>query len=124
MSFGGDTSASTSGTRESEKVTEKASGTERSQLKLDQKAISKIIEDVLGGTEGLASIFAGENTAGVFDSTVAAQASGDLVANLVGELAKITGETVTTRESEAERRRNAKSRTNEFEAIAEGKFGF
>lgn len=76
-----------------------SSGTERrtgigiqtEQLKLDEAAIQKIIEDVLGGPQGLASIFQGEQTAGIFDSTVAAQAAGDLAANLVGEIAKLTG---------------------------------
>lgn len=69
------------------------SGTE--QLILDPAAITRIIEEVLSGPEGLASIFAGENIAGIFNSTVAAQAAGNLTAKLVGELAKLTGETVT-----------------------------
>jgi hypothetical protein len=66
------------------------------QLILDPAAITRIIEEVLSGPEGLASIFAGEQTAGIFDSSVAAQAAGNLTAKLVGELAKITGETVTS----------------------------
>lgn len=86
------------------KKTEKGSRVEEStktksgssQLQLDQAAIEKLIEDVLGNESGLASIFGGEQTAGIFDSSVAAQASGDLAANLVGELAKLTGKTVTS----------------------------
>lgn len=65
------------------------------QLKLDQAAIDQIIEDVLGASGGLADIFAGEQTAGIFDSSVAAQASGDLAAKLVGELAKVTAQKET-----------------------------
>lgn len=68
-------------------------GTE--QLILDPAAITRIIEEVLSGPEGLASIFQGEQTAGIFSSSVAAQAAGNLTAKLVGELAKLTGETVT-----------------------------
>ncbi len=62
------------------------------RLRLDPFAVKKIIQDVLGGAEGLASIFQGEQTAGIFDSSVAAQASGDLAAKLVGELTKLTAE--------------------------------
>lgn len=66
------------------------------KLNIDQVALQRIIEDVLGGAGGLAEIFAGEKRAGVFDSSVAAQASGNLAARLVGELAKLTAEEVTT----------------------------
>lgn len=76
-------------------------GKQTEQLKLDQAAIAKIIEDVLGGTEGLASIFGGEQTAGIFDSSVAAQAAGDLTSKLVGEIAKLTGVREITTEEEA-----------------------
>jgi len=67
-----------------------------SQLKLDPAAIQKIIQDVLGAEDGLASIFAGEQMAGIYNSTSVMQQSTDLVQGLVGELAKITGETVTS----------------------------
>ena len=73
-------------------------GTESQQLKLDDAAVQKIIDDVLGSGQGLASIFGGEQTAGIFDSSVAAQSAGDLAANIVGELAKLTGESVTTKD--------------------------
>lgn len=70
--------------------------TSSERLILQEEAIKKIIEDVLGGADGLASIFSGEQTSGIFDSSVAAQASGDLAAKLVGEIAKLTGEKVTS----------------------------
>jgi len=69
-------------------------GTER--LKLNQAAVNQIIQDVLGGAGGLAEIFGGEQTAGVFNSTAAAGAAGNLVSKLVGELAKVTAEKETT----------------------------
>lgn len=123
MSIGGKAKAETVGRRETETEEEKRTGVRREKLVLEQAAIEKIIADVLGGTEGLASIFAGEQTAGVFGSSVAAQAAGDLAANLVGELAKITGERVITEESEAERQRRAKSRQTTFGIETSGKFG-
>lgn len=66
------------------------------KLNIEQEALDKIISDVLSGPEGLASIFAGEQTAGIFDSSVAAQAAGDLASKLVGEIAKLTAERETS----------------------------
>lgn len=71
-------------------------GSQTEQLQLDEAGLQKIIQDVLGGAEGLASIFQGQKTAGIFDSSVSAQAAGDLASKLVGEIAKITGKKVTT----------------------------
>jgi len=73
--------------------------TESSQvekLSLDEAAVQKIIQDVLGGAGGLADIFSAEQASGVFNSSVAAQATGDLASRLVGELAKLTGEKQVT----------------------------
>lgn len=98
------------------------SGTATEQLELDQEGIDKILQDALGSVDGLASIFAGEQNAGLYDSTVAAQASGDLVANIIGELAKITGKTVTTQDEEG-----AESQTGNSSGEGSGKgtnFGF
>jgi hypothetical protein len=107
MSFGG--SAEKTSTKEAEEIDTTFSGTKTTQLELEQTAVDKIIQDVLGSADGLANIFQGEQTAGIFDSSVAAQASGDLTANLVGELAKITGKTTEISESDEEKRRKAKS---------------
>lgn len=71
-------------------------GTEVEQLQLDSAAVQQIIQDVLSGPQGLASIFGGEQSSGLFNSSVSAQAAGDLAAKLVGELAKITGKNVKT----------------------------
>lgn len=121
MSFGGSssTSAKTTGTREKEDTSTAREQRGTSQLELDQTAIDKIVQDVLGGGNGLANIFGGEQTAGIFNSSVAAQASGDLAANLVGELAKLTGKTVTTGTETIEEQRRRKERENEFQLTAE-----
>lgn len=76
--------------------TERRRGRETEQLEIDEAGIAKILQDILGGTEGLASIFSGEKTAGIYSGTVAAQASGNLLANLIGEIAKVTAKKVTT----------------------------
>jgi len=90
------------------------SGTQTSQLVLDQAAVAKMIEDVLGSESGLSDIFSKDSASGLYGSTAATQASGDLVTNLIGELAKLTGKTTQTMEEQA------KSRTNEdsFETSA------
>jgi len=102
------------------------------KLNLDPLAVQKIIEDVLGGADGLASIFQGEQTAGIFDSSVAAQAAGDLTSKLVGEIAKLTAEQETTTSS-AESARQETTKEGLFEKIGldptpslstdKGKFG-
>lgn len=127
MSFGGSTKGKSSiGETKTNTDTNTAKAQRgTSQLQLDESAIEKIIGDVLGSESGLASIFGGEQTAGLFDSSVAAQASGDLVANLVGELAKITGKTVTegVELTEEEIREKQRRKDHEFTLETSGKFG-
>jgi hypothetical protein len=110
--------ASKEKTRES--GTERRTGavTQTEQLKLDEEAVQKIIEDVLGGAGGLAEIFAGEQTAGIFDSSVAAQAAGDLTAKLTGEIAKLTGIREAVREEDTLRETTGTSTTRAKEAEA------
>lgn len=123
--FGRGGTETTTGTTSSSVI---STGKETEQLKLDQLAVQKLIEDVLSGPEGLASIFGGEQSAGIFDSSVAAQASGDLAAKLVGELAKLTGERVVTQEATQEGLQAIDQKTEaEEEGLldkAKGLFGF
>jgi len=75
--------------------TETTGESSNERLILDTNAINKIVDDVLSGpdaAQGLADIFAGEQRSGLYDSSVAAQEAGDLTANLIGELAKVTAE--------------------------------
>lgn len=85
------TSGSTGGTKSATR-----SGTTTETMQLDEAAIAKIIQDVLGSTQGLASIFGGEQATGLYGSSVAAQEAGNFAAQLVGELAKLTGKKITT----------------------------
>lgn len=71
-------------------------GEARDRLEISDEAIDKIVRDILAGPEGLASIFGGEQVAGIFDSSVAAQAAGDLTAKITGEIAKLRAERVQT----------------------------
>ena len=86
----------------SKKSKTSTSGTEKGtisrQLEIEEEGVQKILADILGSEQGLASIFSKENVAGIFDSSVAAQASGDLIANLAGEIAKLQAKDVETRD--------------------------
>ena len=104
-------SGQTQGSGSSTATTE-ARRTER--LRLDQTAIEQIISDVLGGAGGLAEIFGGEQTAGIFNSSAAAQASGDLAAKLVGELAKLTAVKESTEDA------TQKTKSESFQAEESG----
>lgn len=109
MDFGGSAGAEREDKKKTESQDTTTSGIRTQQTELDQKAIEKIISDVLGSESGLAGIFGGEQGIGVYNSTAAAQASGDLVTNLVGELAKLTSKTTTTDDEEV----NVDARTDE-----------
>ena len=92
------------------KATRKGRAVTTEQLDISEEGLQKIVADVLGGTEGLADIFSGEQLQGLYDTTAAAQAAGNLVTNLAGELAKLTAKHVTTVEEEEEALEKAKGR--------------
>ncbi len=86
--------SSTSGSET--KLTE---GTVTESLDISQEGVDKIIQDILSSEQGLAAIFGAENTAGIFNSSVSAQASGDLLSKLAGEIAKLTAKKTTATDS-------------------------
>lgn len=88
--FGG--SSSTSG-RASGRTVEKGTVTE--SLDISEEAITKIITDLLGSAEGLASIFGGEQATGLYSSSVAAQEAGDFASKIAGEIAKLRAKKVS-----------------------------
>lgn len=69
-----------------------------SQLSIDEAGIMSFIDDILSGNQGLASIFSEEAASGLFSTTAAAQASGNLLSQIAGELAKLTGVKTETKE--------------------------
>jgi hypothetical protein len=123
MSFGGSASAKREDETTKEKSNSQTSGSRVEQLQLDQTAINKIISDVLGSADGLASIFGAEQGVGIYNSSSAAQASGDLVTNLVGELAKITGKNVIDTDEETVRNARSDTTKNTFDVKTEASFG-
>lgn len=88
------------GSSKTESGSSKTAGsrTTKDKLNISDEGTAKIIEDLLSGSggRGLASIFAGEQSAGIFNSSVAAQEAGNFAANVVGEIAKLTAERETT----------------------------
>ena len=86
-------------------------GTTTSQRKISQEGIDKLIYDVLSSDRGLASLAQGENSSGGFGSSTKQMMSQDLVTKLVGELANVTAENVTTTTGTETQRNKKKSPT-------------
>lgn len=74
----------------------KVSGVNTEGLEIDEEGINKLLKDMLGSTQGLASVFSGDKISGLYGSTVSKQASGNLLANLAGEIAKLKAKKVST----------------------------
>mgnify|MGYP003146283467 CR=1 FL=1 len=102
MSLSGGAEASQTNTSEDIDKLLSSSATQTESLDIDDAGVKKITDDLLSGTGGLAEIFGGEQNAGIFDSSVAAQAAGDLSANIIGEIAKLKAKKTTTTDLEQE----------------------
>jgi len=76
-----------------------SSGTTTEQLAIDPAGVNKIIQDILSSKDGLASIFSEEQLTGLYNSTGAKSATGNLLANLAGEIAKLTAKKTTSNNS-------------------------
>lgn len=72
------------------------SGLKSQRKVLSQEAIDKLIYDVMASDQGLASLASGENLSGVFNSSSKTLLAQDLTAKLIGELANVTAETLTS----------------------------
>jgi len=96
------------------------SGTQTTKKNLDKDAIEYMLNEALGGNQGLSAIFAGEQNAGVYNSTVAAEASGDLITKILGELAALTAEEVVSTEGTTETIFSERGKSSKSGA----KFGF
>ena len=123
MSMKGKARSKTTATNEKEDIYSTKEGSRTEQLVLEQEAIDKIMEDVLSKAgEGIKDIFSGEQNIGLFDSSVSAQAAGDLASKLAGEIAKITGRTEILTAEDAEQKRRRKERETEHEIEFEGEY--
>lgn len=89
----------TSGSVE-EDIKKSGKGKTTEGLQIDEVGIQKLLQDVLGSQQGLASVFSADKVSGLYGSTVSAQASGNLLANLAGEIAKLTAKKVSETEED------------------------
>lgn len=76
--------------------TQQASQTTTTGKVLSQSAVDKLIYDVLSSDTGLASLATGENLSGGYAASTKALLAQDFVTKLVGELANVTAQTVST----------------------------
>jgi hypothetical protein len=81
-----------------ESVTANSSGTSKTKLNLDQAGFDKIVQDILGAEQGLASMVQGQGTAGMYGSSTNTLLTQKFVTDIAGELAKLTAEQVTEKE--------------------------
>jgi len=68
---------------------------------LSQDAINKLIYDVSSADQGFASLATGENLAGGYASSSKALLAQDFMVKLIGELANVTAQTVSTEQGTA-----------------------
>lgn len=81
----------------SSSTTVKSSGTVIEQLDISEEGVQRVLEELLSSEQGLAAIFSEENISGLYQSSVAAQAAGDLVAQVAGEIAKLKARKITSK---------------------------
>lgn len=63
---------------------------------ISQEGVNKLIYDVMSSDQGLAALSAGENVSGGFGASSKTLLAQDLVTKLVGEIANVTAEEVTS----------------------------
>lgn len=114
MSMGASSEGESKRSKTHEEEQRAKDSTSTSQLILTQEGIDKIVQDVLGGANGLAEIFAGEQNSGLYNSSTAAAESGDLSAKLVGEIAKLTGKQVNVTEEDETANRHSYTRDDKI----------
>jgi len=117
-------STTTGGGSSSTTGTSTTTGSTREKLNISDEAVKKIIADVLGGAGGLAEIFAGEQSAGLYNASSSAQAAGDLAAKLVGEIAALTAEKETSQEQTTDQSQDSDSSTKSNKGGLFGGSGF
>lgn len=91
------------------------------RLDISDVGIQSFINDILSGNQGLKDIFSEEQAAGIFNSSVSAQASGNLLAQVAGQLAQLTGRKV--REEEIDVTDTQDSTTTSEQSGTEGILG-
>lgn len=123
MSLSGGFGLNRSKSKKRERSKFERKGVQKERLDISQEGMDKIIQDVLGQAGGLASIFAGEQATGLYDSTVANQAAGDLAARVAGELAKLTAERIVTTKEKGKGTGTTSGKATSLDLTGEGTFG-
>lgn len=77
-------------------TTTQQSNTSTSTPNISAAGMQQMIEDILGGTQGLASVATGQKTAGLYGSSTNQLLTNDLLTRTAGELAKYQAGTTTT----------------------------
>jgi len=89
--------------------TQTASQTTTTGKVLSQAAIDKLIYDVSSADQGFASLATGENLAGGYAASTKALLAQDFMVKLIGELANVTAQTVSTEAGTASKQSKATS---------------
>jgi len=88
--FGGGNKTSTTTTRGG------GGSTTTKQTKLSQDAINALLQNILGGVQGLSAVTSGQKKSGMYNSTVNELLSNDLLTRAAGQVAVASAPTVTT----------------------------
>lgn len=73
-----------------------SSGTQTTQTALSPEAIQHLLNQILGGTQGLATVTSGQKSAGLYNSSVNTLLTNDLLTKAAGEVAVKGAPTTTT----------------------------
>jgi hypothetical protein len=72
------------------------SSTQTTKSNVSAEGVNAILQQILGGTQGLAQVASGQKSAGMYNATTNQQLINDLITRTSGEVAKQTAGTTTT----------------------------
>ena len=81
------------------------------QRSISAEAMNKIMSDMLGSEQGLASLATGESASGGFGSTGRTQLTQDFLVKVAGELASLTAATVTEQDTKQQQEAKQSSKS-------------
>jgi len=102
LDLGGSAETEKSSSDKSGSETSVVSGTQTTSKQLDTDTLNYLLDSFMGENQGLSQVFSTEQVSGIYDSSVASEAAGDLTAKILAELAALTAEEVTTTEGVTE----------------------
>ena len=102
LDLGGSAETEKSRSDKSGSETSVVSGTQTTSKQLDTDTLNYLLDSFMGENQGLSQVFSTEQVSGIYESSVASEAAGDLTAKILAELAALTAEEVTTTEGVTE----------------------